>query len=161
MCAMCMLGVWGGQREHQIPWNCSYCWLLAAIWLLGTKPESSAGVASTFTPPFYFLRTLPYLWNTVQPRLFPNSHNPPASVCQLTELKVWSILLDSSPCFLHLSLTKWLRWLTLKEQGFISACGFGGFSSWLIGSVILGLWLGSIYTAEFCDSLATGLIGRK
>lgn len=32
--------------EQQVPWNWSYRWLLAIVWMLGTKPESFATVAN-------------------------------------------------------------------------------------------------------------------
>jgi hypothetical protein len=30
------------RRRHRIPWNWNYRWLWAAMWVLGTKPKSSA-----------------------------------------------------------------------------------------------------------------------
>lgn len=32
--------------EHQVPWNWTYRWLLAIVWMVGTKPESFATVAN-------------------------------------------------------------------------------------------------------------------
>lgn len=37
-------------NEHWIHWKWSYRWLLAALWVLGTKPGSYARAANTFNP---------------------------------------------------------------------------------------------------------------
>jgi hypothetical protein len=46
-CTLCAyLGPMEARRGHQMPWNWSYKWLWASMWVMQTKPGSSPRVAS-------------------------------------------------------------------------------------------------------------------
>lgn len=45
-CKFTCIYIQGRRKSYQIPWTWSYRWLLATMWLLGTKPGSFAGTAS-------------------------------------------------------------------------------------------------------------------
>jgi hypothetical protein len=61
LCTMCIQWSWRSEEGAGSPWNWSYRWLWAAMWVLGIKPRTSARVACVLNH-WAFSPAL-FLWN--------------------------------------------------------------------------------------------------